>query len=201
MNDPVTILLVVVVTGVLTGTLVLLFWAGNRLQERLQERRKNLQPPVLAVQDVPVDRGMVESPMEAPSSLSEVLHLAGEGADLGARIQALRILAGLKVPLDADVRQVLERARQEREPALRNAAAWAWCELGRPEDLELVKVPAGEFLMGSFEEDDNGYPLEQPQHLLYLPTFYIGRHLVTVGDFSEFLVVSGTCTRITRSCR
>ena len=142
--------------------------------------------------DLPVVRGMVEPPMQAPPSLAEILRLAGERADLGVRVRALRALADLKVPLDADVRQVLERARQEREPALKNAAAWAWCELGRPEDLGLVKVPAGEFLMGSFEEEDGyGYLLGQPQHLLYLPSFYIGRHLVTVGGFSEFLAVSG----------
>jgi formylglycine-generating enzyme required for sulfatase activity len=141
--------------------------------------------------DLPAVRGMVEPPVQAPPSLPEILHLSGEGADLGARIRALRTLASLKIQLDADVRQVLERALQEREPELRNAAAWAWCELGRPDELGLVEIPAGEFFMGSVEvEHEHGMP-EQPQHMLYLPTFYIGRNPVTVSDFSKFLAVSG----------
>ena len=118
------------------------------------------------------------------------LRLSYLGADLKVRVQALRILAGLKVPFDEAVRRVLENARQERDPALRNAASWAWCELGRPEDLGLVRVPAGEFLMGSVEEKFETL-VERPQHTLHLPTFYIGRYPVTVGDFSEFLAASG----------
>ena len=127
---------------------------------------------------------------EAQPLSTVILRLAGEGADLGVRTQALRALAGLKVPFDAEVRQVLEKARQEREPALRNAAAWMGCELGQPEDLGLVKVPAGEFLMGSVEEKYVFQP-EQPQHTVYLPSFYIGRYPVTVGAFSQFLASSG----------
>lgn len=122
---------------------------------------------------------------------ARILRLAGESADLGVRIHALRTLGGLKIPFDAEVRQVLEKARREREPALKNAAAWAWCELGRPEDLGLVKVPAGEFLMGSVEEQYEIPSNEGPQHMLYLPAFYIGRYPVTVGEFSEFLASSG----------
>jgi formylglycine-generating enzyme required for sulfatase activity len=108
----------------------------------------------------------------------------------GIRIRALHTLAGLKVPLDGEVLRVLREVRQEREPALRNAAAWAWCELGRPEDLGLIKVPVGDFLMGSLEGEDEILP-EGPRHKLHLPTFYIGKYPVTVGAFSEFLLVRG----------
>jgi len=120
---------------------------------------------------------------------ASILRLAGESADRGVRLRALRSLGGLKVPFDADVRQVLEKARQAQEPAVKSAASWAWCELGRPEDLGLVKVPAGEFLMGSAEEFA---PVPaKPQHLLYLADFYLGRDPVTVGGFSAFLAASG----------
>lgn len=115
-----------------------------------------------------------------------VLRLIEEGLEV--RTRALHALAGLKVPLDAEVLRVLKKVRQEREPALKNAAAWAWCELGRPEDLGLVKVPAGEFLMGSAEGEGNDY--EWPQHTLHLPTFYIGRYPVIVDAFNSFLAES-----------
>jgi formylglycine-generating enzyme required for sulfatase activity len=115
-----------------------------------------------------------------------VLRLIEE--DLGVRTRALHALAGLKVLLDAEVLRILKKVRQEREPALKNAAAWAWCELGRPEDLGLVKVPAGEFLMGSVEGDAD----ERPQHTLHLPTFYIGKFPVIVDSFDAFLAESGS---------
>lgn len=112
------------------------------------------------------------------------------GGDLQVRVSALRALAGLKVPLDSEVLRVLQKGRQEEEPALKAAAAWAWCELGRPEDLGFVRVPAGEFLMGSAEWKGN--PEERPQHTLFLPTFYIGRFPVTVRAFQEFLEARGS---------
>jgi|GEM_PF-1405439 len=117
-----------------------------------------------------------------------VLGLVTEGADPGVRTRALHALAGLKVRLDAEILRVLKKIRQERETVLQNAAAWAWCELGRPEDLALVKVPAGDFLMGSVEGEGN--PDERPQHTLHLPTFYIGRYPVIAGAFSTFLAES-----------
>lgn len=121
--------------------------------------------------------------------ITVVLQLAGEGADLGVRTRALHALAGLKLPLNEEILHVLKKVRQERKPALKNAAAWAWCELGRPEDLGLVKVPAGEFLMGSPEGE--GSDNERPQSSLFLPTFYIGKHPVTVAEFRRFVEESG----------
>jgi formylglycine-generating enzyme required for sulfatase activity len=235
MNDPVTIGLVVVVTGVLTAVLVLIFRTANRLQERLTAFFGNrhsgpAERPVAAPVAQPSqsaeelelaevltragpegarrwlkeelggrDTLRLRRVLELLPGLGEeysrplsavILRLAREGADLGVRTRALLNLGRLQVPFDAEVRQVLEEARREREPALKNAAAWAWCELGRPEDLGLVKVPAGNFLMGSGEEK---YEIlsERPQHTLFLPAFYIGRYPVTVKAFSEFLSSSG----------
>ncbi len=104
------------------------------------------------------------------------LRLVGEETEnSGVRIRALRALPGLKVAFDTETRRILEKARQERKPALKNAAAWVWCELGRPEDLGLVRIPAGDFLIGN------------EQYTLHMPTFYIGKSPVTLGVFSEFL--------------
>jgi formylglycine-generating enzyme required for sulfatase activity len=52
-----------------------------------------------------------------------------------------------------------------------------------------VEVPAGEFLMGSLpgEGDED----EHPQHSLFLPTNYMGKHPVTVGEFREYREATG----------
>jgi formylglycine-generating enzyme len=56
-----------------------------------------------------------------------------------------------------------------------------------PIHLELVRVPAGEFLMGSDPKvDKDAFGGEQPQHRLYLPEFYIGKHPVTNEQYAAF---------------
>ncbi len=58
--------------------------------------------------------------------------------------------------------------------------------------LGFVDIPAGSFLMGSDpEKDKNALNDELPQHLLYLPTYYIARYPVTVAQFRSFVQESG----------
>ncbi len=52
---------------------------------------------------------------------------------------------------------------------------------------ELVLVGAGEFLMGSAQDDPYADESEKPQHTLYLPEFWIGRYLVTNEEYRLFL--------------
>jgi formylglycine-generating enzyme required for sulfatase activity len=83
-----------------------------------------------------------------------------------------------------------------RQPAnadeLKAAAAWAWCELGRCADLGLVKVPAGEFWMGSDKaKDGDAQSDELPQHRLYLPAFYIAKAPATVAEWRAYCQSSG----------
>jgi formylglycine-generating enzyme required for sulfatase activity len=57
-----------------------------------------------------------------------------------------------------------------------------------PIRLELVRVPAGEFLMGSDPKvDKDASANEQPQHRLYLPEFYIGKYPVTNEQYAAFV--------------
>jgi len=102
------------------------------------------------------------------------------------RATAARTLAELAVEPDGTTWAALEKARGDASELVKAAAVQAWCELGRYEELGLVKVPAGEFVMGS---DD--YERERPQHVLFLPTFYIGRYPVTVSEFQAFVEESG----------
>jgi formylglycine-generating enzyme required for sulfatase activity len=103
------------------------------------------------------------------------------------RARAAAVIAGIDVELDAEGWRVLNTARQDSDDSVKAAATWAWCELGRYQELGLVKVPEGEFLMGSDDDLDS----EKPQHVLYLPDFYIGRYPVTVKEFREYVEASG----------
>jgi formylglycine-generating enzyme required for sulfatase activity len=58
--------------------------------------------------------------------------------------------------------------------------------------LGFVEIPAGEFLMGSDPEKDGiSEEDEEPQYTAYLPTYYIARYPVTVGQFRSFIEDSG----------
>jgi formylglycine-generating enzyme required for sulfatase activity len=57
-----------------------------------------------------------------------------------------------------------------------------------PTRLELVCVPASEFLMGSDPaKDKDALDDERPQHRVYVPEFYIGRYPVTNAQYAVFV--------------
>ena len=85
----------------------------------------------------------------------------------------------------------LERARQDKAEEVRAAALWSLLELGQAERLGFVRVPAGEFDMGSTENDPLASNDEKPQHRLYLEAFYIARHPVTNARFARFVEATG----------
>lgn len=53
--------------------------------------------------------------------------------------------------------------------------------------IELVRVPAGEFLMGSDAQDEETYDDERPSHRVHLAEFLIGRFPITVDQFDTFV--------------
>jgi formylglycine-generating enzyme required for sulfatase activity/tRNA A-37 threonylcarbamoyl transferase component Bud32 len=60
----------------------------------------------------------------------------------------------------------------------------------------LIKVPAGEFLMGSPDSDPTAGAEEKPQHVVRLTRpFYLGAHEVTVGQFRAFVEATNYKTR------
>ncbi len=53
-------------------------------------------------------------------------------------------------------------------------------DLGKGIKLEMVLIPAGEFLMGSPDSDKDAMPNEKPQHRVRITKpFYLGKYLVT----------------------
>ena len=61
-------------------------------------------------------------------------------------------------------------------------------ELGSGIKLTMMLIPAGEFMMGSADDDDNGSGSERPQHRVKLPQFLMGATLVTQA---QWRVVAG----------
>jgi formylglycine-generating enzyme required for sulfatase activity len=64
--------------------------------------------------------------------------------------------------------------------------------LEKPIRMELVRIPAGEFLMGSDpQKDKDAGDNEKPQHRVHLPDFYIGKAPVTNVQFEAFVRAKG----------
>lgn len=62
----------------------------------------------------------------------------------------------------------------------------------KPIAMEFVRVPAGEFLMGSDPDRDKEAQYdEQPQHRVYVSEFYIDRYPVTNAQYAAFVQASG----------
>ncbi len=53
--------------------------------------------------------------------------------------------------------------------------------------LNLARIPAGEFLMGTPDANTD----ERPVHRVYVSEFFIGRYLVTQDEYARFLTATG----------
>jgi formylglycine-generating enzyme required for sulfatase activity len=53
--------------------------------------------------------------------------------------------------------------------------------------LEMVKIPAGTFLMGSADNDESAYSDEKPQHRVNLQEFYLGKYPVTQEQYQAIM--------------
>ena len=77
-------------------------------------------------------------------------------------------------------------------PVDRVLAGEALAVLGDDRDFdELVKVPAGPFLMGSTDADEMAVDREKPQHEVMLPVFKIGKYPVTNTQYLRFVAATG----------
>lgn len=64
--------------------------------------------------------------------------------------------------------------------------------------LDLVRVPGGEFKMGSVIQDADAFMEESPQHTLYLDVFLIGKYNVTNAQFAAFTAATNYLTAAER---
>ncbi len=60
--------------------------------------------------------------------------------------------------------------------------------------LDLMRIPAGEFKMGSAVQDADAFIEESPQHTVYLDVYLIGKYNVTNAQFAAFTSATGYLT-------
>jgi formylglycine-generating enzyme required for sulfatase activity len=67
-------------------------------------------------------------------------------------------------------------------------------DLGGGVKLEMVLIPAGEFLMGSPDSDKNAFGWEKPQHRVRITKpFYVGKYLVTQEQWEAIMGNNPSC--------
>jgi formylglycine-generating enzyme required for sulfatase activity len=99
------------------------------------------------------------------------------------------LLAELKEHNPRQYARFLEPESSEEEPALLIPQALTF---SHPIALHLVRVPAGEFQMGSvMARDKDAQEDELPPHRVYVPEFYIGRYPVTNPQYRAFIRTTG----------
>jgi formylglycine-generating enzyme required for sulfatase activity len=60
-------------------------------------------------------------------------------------------------------------------------------ELGNDVKLEMVEIPGGEFMMGALTMERESMDCERPQHLVEIPSFYMGRYPVSQAQYEAMM--------------
>jgi formylglycine-generating enzyme required for sulfatase activity len=128
---------------------------------------------------------------EADGETITALRTGLADADPTARAEAARALGRLGAPDETSVAKLLDLYAGDPADAPRHAALESLLVLGRAADLGMVLVPAGEFLLGSPDNDPDARDNEKPQHVIYLPAFYLDRTPVTNAQFRRFIEAGG----------
>lgn len=112
-----------------------------------------------------------------------VLHMrAPDGLlfNLAAALVQPKPTPSATAPTPAQPKPVLAEPARSAPPAV--------LTVDKPIRMELVRIPAGEFLMGSDPaRDKDARDDEKPQHRVYLPDFYLARTPVTNAQFEAFV--------------
>jgi hypothetical protein len=130
------------------------------------------------------------APALAAAELAATTFLEWGGAETTQQALANRLVDLLTDP-----------ALPDAMPSLRAAAGRVLARLGDPRDgtgardqvphLTWCTVPAGPFLLGASDDDEDAYDDEKPQHELTLPTFYMARYPLTNAQFAPFIDEGG----------
>jgi len=85
-------------------------------------------------------------------------------------------------------------ALQKVHPNYRDTNQWTWVS---PKDgMEMIYVPAGNFLIGSLLDDPNSVSYDtRPQHTVYLDGYWIDKTPVTNAMFAKFVIETGYQTQ------
>ena len=111
-----------------------------------------------------------------------------QAADRKKRLEAEAAALEMAIEVEKAARLEAERRLQAAKKVPPAAAGLEVLQLAPGVSMQFVRVPAGEFLMGSDPKKDNqagGH--EQPQHTVYLPEYLIGKYPVTNGQYLAFV--------------
>ena len=78
--------------------------------------------------------------------------------------------------------KVFSELIKEKQPEIERSPGQAYQFIELLNDrvvLEMVQIPAGEFMMGATDDEDGSSDLERPQRLVNVPGFYLGKYPVT----------------------
>ncbi len=125
------------------------------------------------------------------STSATVLLSSLQDPDANARVEAALALGRLGQVGDIVAAALLQTYEHDLDDTARHAALEALLALGREQMLDMIKIPAGEFLMGSTDKDRHAQDREKPQHTVYLPAYFINRTPVTNAQFRRFIEAGG----------
>ncbi len=132
----------------------------------------------------------------APAGLEGALKkaLAQEPAErfatCGELIAALRPAAQIEAVEQAGIAAPVQ-VESARSPVVEIQKNEMTITLAPGVEMVFVRVPAGEFWMGSDEEDAEAFDDEKPLHQVYLDEYWIGKYPVTNQQFQLFVQKSG----------
>ena len=122
--------------------------------------------------------------------LHHIQHEHRQAEEQVRRDAEIKAQAEVKARLEAEIKAKAEAAEKSRREE--QARKELTVELAPGISMEFVRVPAGEFLMGSDpEKDNNAYPDEKPQHRERLGEYQIGKYAVTNRQFEAFAQAAG----------
>lgn len=134
-----------------------------------------------AVVNTPVSATAASTAAAAKTPTSSVDQKATEKAQISETVAA-------KVQATTDAMATEEAAAVTETPQVSDELHLA---LEPGVEIELVKVPAGEFLMGASNMDKQADANEKPQGKINLDDYYIGKYDVTNAQFAAFVKATG----------
>ncbi len=153
---------------------------GNRAElARLARLTQTLAPQLATHPELVAYAALVGRMVADPART-----MAAEGEQLQQPQQVL----GRELPAVGVLR---DRQQPEPAPASDHTAAGS----RHPLLPEMIEIPAGPFLMGSSDDDEQADSDEKPQHRLELPTYWIGKTPVTNAQFRPFVAGDGYTNR------
>jgi formylglycine-generating enzyme required for sulfatase activity/serine/threonine protein kinase len=92
-----------------------------------------------------------------------------------------------------ETRERLAKEAEERARRVRVQGDRMWVKLADGVEMELARVRAGEFPMGSDPKRDSlaAHGGEQPQHRVHLDEYWMGRYPVTNAQYQAFVAATG----------